>query len=178
MRLEDPRSGAAYRVIGRTYGVLGADDRQVVFVPAACGSDCDLTLADLTRRLVPVPAGEPGQPAGRRVLPGRPAARDRVRRHAAGRPEHLPQRDGYVAVIDLDTGFDHVRLVPELTTGPASTALPVWSPDGRLLLAVPTDGSGSGRVVAWHAGRAQGHDPAGRPDRLLRHCPGTAAPLS
>jgi hypothetical protein len=55
-------------------------------------------------------------------------------------------------VLDLDPSLDRVQLVPELTTGPASTALPVWSPDGRLLLAVPTDGAGSGRVVAWKPG--------------------------
>jgi hypothetical protein len=55
-------------------------------------------------------------------------------------------------VLDIDSGFDRLRLVPELSTGAASTALPVWSPDGRLLLAVPTDGAGSGRVVAWKPG--------------------------
>jgi hypothetical protein len=31
----------------------------------------------------------------------------------------------------------------------------VWSPDGRLVLAVPTDGSGSGRVVAWTPGASR-----------------------
>ena len=104
------------------------------------------------RRLVPVPAGEPGQPGGRRVLAGRPAARVGFAGMLPDDPSTSPQRDGYVAVLDLDPAFDHLRLVPELTTGPASTALPVWSPDGRLLLAVPTDGAGSGRVVAWKPG--------------------------
>ena len=152
VRLEDPRTGAVYRVIGRTYAVLGADDRQVVFVPAACGSDCDLTLADLddsTSRFLPENPGNPLVAAfsrdGRRLAIG-----------FAGMlpddPSSSPQRDGYVAVLDLDPSFDHVQLVPELTTGPASTALPVWSPDGRLLLAVPTDGAGSGRVVVWKPG--------------------------
>jgi hypothetical protein len=152
VRLENARSGAVYRVIGRTYAVLGADDRQVVFVPAACGSDCDLTLADLTdgsSRFLPENPGNPVvaafSPDGRRLAIG-----------FAGMlpddPSTSRQRDGYVAVLDLDPAFDHVRLVPELTTGPASTALPVWSADGRLLLAVPTDGAGSGRVVAWKPG--------------------------
>jgi hypothetical protein len=67
-------------------------------------------------------------------------------------PSSSPQRDGYVAVFDLDPASDHLQLVPRLKTGPASTALPVWSPDGRLLLAVPTDGAGSGRVVVWKPG--------------------------
>ena len=151
-RLEDPRSGAVYRVIGRTYAVLGADDRQVVFVPAACGADCDLTLADLAdgaSRFLPENPGNPQVAAfsrdGRRLAIG-----------FAGMlpddPSTSPQRDGYVAVLDLDPSFDRVQLVPELTTGPASTALPVWSSDGRLLLAVPTDGAGSGRVVVWKPG--------------------------
>ena len=64
------------------------------------------------------------------------------------------QRDGRVAVIDV-TRTDRWQLVPELTTGAASTALPVWAPDGRLLLAVPTTGVGSGRVVAWTPGAAR-----------------------
>jgi hypothetical protein len=59
-----------------------------------------------------------------------------------------PQRDGYVQVIDQDRS-DFWQEVPDLTTGPASTALPVWAPDGRLLLVVPTDGDGSGRVAMW-----------------------------
>ena len=62
-----------------------------------------------------------------------------------------PQRDGYVVVIDQDR-YDFWQPVPELTTGPKSTALPIWAPDGRLLLAVPTDAVGSGRVVAWRPG--------------------------
>jgi hypothetical protein len=152
VRLEDPRSGALYRVIGRTYAVLGADDRQVAFVPAACGSDCGLTLADLTNgasRFLPEIPGNPSVAAfsrdGQRLAIGYAGM-------LPDDPSTSPQRDGYVAVLDLDPSVDHVQLVPRLTTGPASTALPVWSPDGRLLLAVPTDGAGSGRVVAWTPG--------------------------
>jgi Tol biopolymer transport system component len=92
-------------------------------------------------------------------------------------PSTSPQRDGYVAVVDLDSGFDRVRLVPELTTGPASTALPVWSPDGRLLLVVPTDGSGSGRLVSWTPGAPRVTIlPIGLAG--FYGTPGTAAPLS
>jgi hypothetical protein len=152
VRLEDPRSGAVYRVIGRASGVLGADDRQVVFVPAACGSNCDLTLSDLDNGGSRSLAENPGTPSvaafsrdGRRLAIGYAGL-------LPDDPSTSPQRDGYVAVVDLDSAFDRVRRVPELTTGPASTALPVWCPDGRLLLVVPTDGAGSGRVVAWTPG--------------------------
>jgi hypothetical protein len=151
VRLEDPRTGAAYRVLGRTYAVLGADDRQVVFVPAACGSQCELILADLddgSSRFLP---GNPGYPTvaafsrdGRRIAIGYAGM-------LPGDPDTGPQRDGYVVVVD-QARSDFWRLVPELTTGPNSTALPVWAPDGRLLLAVPTDGAGSGRVVVWTPG--------------------------
>ena len=155
VRLEDPRSGAVYRVmIGRTYAVLGADDRQVVFVPAGCGSDCGVILSDLANgssRVLPEIPGAPAVAAfsrdGRRLAIG----------YAGRLPDDQspsPQRDGYAVVVDL-TGFDHWRPVPDVTTGPASTPLPLWSPDGRLLLAVPTDGAGSGRVVAWRPGTAR-----------------------
>jgi hypothetical protein len=152
VRLENARSGAVYRVIGRTYAVIGADDRQVVFVPAVCGTDCDLTLADLDNGSSRFLAGSPGNPTVAAFSPD-------GRRLAIGfagmlpdDPSTSPQRDGYVAVLDINSGFDRLRLVPELSTGAASTALPVWSPDGRLLLAVPTDGAGSGRVVSWKPG--------------------------
>jgi hypothetical protein len=151
VRLEDPRSGAAYRVLGRAASVLGADDRQVVFAPAACATQCDLILADLddgSSRFLPENPGNPTVAAfsrdGRRIAIG----------YAGMLPDDRspgPQRDGYVVVIDQHRA-DFWQPVPAVTTGPASTALPVWSPDGRLLLAVPTDGSGSGRVVAWRPG--------------------------
>ena len=57
--------GAAYRVIGRAAGVLGADDRQVVFAPAACALECDLALADLdtgSSRFLPENPGCPRSP--------------------------------------------------------------------------------------------------------------------
>jgi hypothetical protein len=151
VQLEDPRTGAAYRVIGRASGVLGADDRQVVFAPASCATECDLVLADLdsgSSRFLPENPGSPTVAAfsrdGRRVAIG----------YAGMLPDDRsadPQRDGYVVVIDQRRS-DFWQFVPAVATGPASTALPVWSPDGRLLLAVPTDGSGSGRVVAWQPG--------------------------
>jgi hypothetical protein len=118
VRLEDPRSGAVYRVIGRTYAVLGADDRQVVFVPAACGADCDLTLADLAdggSRFLPENPGNPQVAAfsrdGRRLAIG-----------FAGMlpddPSTSPQRDGYVAVLDLDPSIDRVQLVVDIDNAP------------------------------------------------------------
>jgi hypothetical protein len=177
VQLEDPRSGAVYRVIGRTSGVLGADDRQVVFLPAGCGSGCDLTLSDLDDGSSRLLAENPGNPSvaafsrdGRRLAIGYAGL-------LPDDPSTSPQRDGYVAVVDLDSGFDRVRLVPELTTGAASTALPVWSPDGRLLLVVPTDGSGSGRVVSWTPGAPRVTIlPIGLAG--FYGTPGTAAPLS
>jgi hypothetical protein len=151
VRLDDPRTGTLRRMIGRTYAVLGADDRQVVFEPAGCGSECELILADLatgSSRFLPDNPGNPTVAAfsadGRRLAIG----------YAGMLPEDpsaSPLRDGYVQVIDLDRS-DQWQQVPELTTGPASTALPVWAPDGRLLLVVPTDAGGSGRVVAWRPG--------------------------
>jgi WD40-like Beta Propeller Repeat len=148
VRLEDPRTGTPKRVIGRAYTVLGADDRQVVFEPAACGSSCQLTLSDLatgSSRYLPDNPGNPTVAAfsadGRRIAIG----------YAGMYAEDVspsPQRDGYVQVID-QARSDFWQEVPDLTTGPASTALPVWAPDGRLLLVVPTDGDGSGRVVVW-----------------------------
>jgi hypothetical protein len=151
VRLEDARSGAVYRVIGGTCAVLGADDRQVVFVQAGCGSDSELTLADLdsgSSRSLPESPGTPAVAAfsgdGHRLAIG----------YAGMLPDESsasPQRDGSVVVVDL-TRADRWQVVPNLTTGAASTALPVWSPDGRLLLAVPTDATGSGRVAAWRPG--------------------------
>jgi hypothetical protein len=148
VRLEDARSGGVRRVIGRTYAVLGADDRHVVFLPAGCGSDCELTLTELATgasRFLPENPGNPTVAAfstdGRRLAIG-----------YAGLlpldPSATPERDGYVVVLDLPAA-QRWRPVPGLTTGDDTTALPVWSPDGRLLLVVPTDGVGSGRVVAW-----------------------------
>jgi hypothetical protein len=177
VRLEEPRSGAVYRVIGRTYAVIGADDRQVVFVPAACGSDCGLTLGDLATgasRFLPEIPGNPSVAAfsrdGRRLAIGYAGM-------LPDDPNTSPRRDGYVAVLDLDPSVDHVQLVPEVTTGPASAALPVWSPDGRLLLAVPTDGAGSGRVVSWRPGTPRVTIlPAGLTG--FYGMPGFAAPLS
>jgi hypothetical protein len=153
-RLEDARTGRVSRVIGRTYTVLGADDRQVVFEPAGCGSDCGLTLADLgtgSSRFLP-DIGDNAIVAafsvdGHRLALGYAGL-------LAEDPSASQQRDGYVAVVDLN-GVDRWRMVPDLSTGPASTALPVWAPDGQLLLAVPTDGVGSGRVVAWRPGAAR-----------------------
>jgi hypothetical protein len=151
VRLEDARSGGVRRVIGRTYAVLGADDRQVVFLPAGCGSDCELTLTDLATgasRSLPENPGNPTVAAfsadGRRLAIGYAGL-------LAEDPSASPQRDGYVVVLDLAAG-DRGRQVPGVTTGPASTALPVWAPGGQLLLAVPTDGAGSGRVVLWAPG--------------------------
>jgi Tol biopolymer transport system component len=150
-RLEDARTGKVRRVIGRTYTVLGADDRQVVFEPAGCGSDCGLTLADLatgSSRFLPEIGDNAAVAAfsadGHRLAIGYAGL-------LAEDPSGAPRRDGYVAVVDLNRA-DQWRMVPGLSTGPASTALPVWSPDGRLLLVVPTDGNGSGRVAAWTPG--------------------------
>jgi hypothetical protein len=151
VRLEDERSGGVRRVVGRTYAVLGADDRRVVFLPAGCGSDCELTLTDLATgasRFLPENPGNPTVAAfsadGRRLAIG----------YAGLLPEDSnasPQRDGYVVVLDLAAG-DGMHLVPGLTTGASGTALPVWARSGQLLLAVPTDGAGSGRVVLWPPG--------------------------
>ena len=69
-------------------------------------------------------------------------------------PSDSPERDGYVAVIDTARA-DHYEIVPGLTTGAAATALPVWAPDGRLVLVVPTDFGGSGRVATWTPGAAR-----------------------
>jgi hypothetical protein len=154
VRLEDARSGAVHRIVGRVHAVLGADDRQVVFTAVACGSECELTVADLDGGSFRVLPRNPGIPAvaafsrdGRRLAVGYAGMPVEDRSASA-------QRDGRVAVIEL-TGADRWQLVPELTTGAASTALPVWAPDGRLLLAVPTTGVGSGRVVAWRPGAAR-----------------------
>jgi hypothetical protein len=151
VRLEDPRTGTLKRMIGRTYAVLGADDRQVVFEPAACGSDCELTLADLSSGASRFLPDNPGHP----VVVAFSADDRRLAIGYAGMgaedPSPSPQRDGYVVVIDLARS-DRWQPVPDLSTGPASTALPVWAPDGRLLLAVPTDGGGSGRVAVWKPG--------------------------
>ncbi|HEV7657383.1 MAG TPA: hypothetical protein VGP36_22010 [Mycobacteriales bacterium] len=151
-RLENAQTGAVYRVIGRTYAVLGADDRQVVFEPAGCGSDCALTLTQLASgasRFLPENPGNPAVAAfsadGHQLAIG----------YAGMLPEDpsaSAQRDGYVVVIDL-VRADRWRTVPGLTTGAASTALPVWAPGGQLMLVTPTDGSGSGRVAAWTPGR-------------------------
>jgi hypothetical protein len=151
-RLEDARSGALYRVIGRTYAVLGADDGRVVFLPAGCGSDCELTVTELATgasRFLPENPGNPTVAAfsadGRRLAIGYAGL-------LAEDPSASAQRDGYVVVLDLPA-TDRGLVVPGLTTGPSSTPLPVWTPGGLLLLAVPTDGGGSGRVVLWTPGR-------------------------
>ena len=153
-RLEDARTGAPKRVIGRTYAVLGADDRQAVFEPSGCGSDCELTVSELatgSSRFLPENPGNPSVAAfsadGRRIAVG----------YAGMLPEDpsaSAERDGYVVVIDTARA-DHYEIVPGLTTGPAATALPVWAPDGRLVLVVPTDFAGSGRVATWTPGAAR-----------------------
>jgi hypothetical protein len=154
VRLEDARSGAVYRIIGPAYAVLGADDRRVVFTAAACGPGCELTLADLAGGPSRVLPGDPGIPAVAAF--SRDGARLAV--GYAGLPVEnrsgATRRDGRVAVIDL-TGAGRWQWAPELTTGTDSTALPVWAPDGRLLLVVPTTGVGSGRVVVWTPGAAR-----------------------
>jgi hypothetical protein len=154
VRLEDARSGAVYRIIGPAYAVLGADDRQLVFAAVACGSECELTLADLRSGRSWMLPRTPGIPAvaafsrdGRRLAVGY-AGRSVDDRSASAR------RDGRVAVIEV-SGAEGWQWVPGLTTGADSTALPVWAPDGRLLLAVPTTGVGSGRVAVWTPGAAR-----------------------
>jgi hypothetical protein len=156
LRLEDARTGSRPHVLGRTYAVLGADDRQVVFLPAACGSDCDLTLTDLASgasRFLPQSPGNPTVAAfsadGRRLAIGYAGL-------GSESPDASPTRDGYVAVLDAsEPEWSDVRTVPGVATGVNSTALPVWAPDGRLILVVPTDGSGSGRAVVWRPGDAR-----------------------
>ena len=66
-------------------------------------------------------------------------------------PDPAEDRDGYVTVIDLGAG-DRGARVPGLATGANSMALPVWTRDGRLLLVVPTDEHGAGRVAVWTPG--------------------------
>jgi hypothetical protein len=153
-RLEDARSGALHRVIGRTYAVLGADDRQVVFEPSGCGPDCQLTVSDLASGSSRFLSENPGDPSvaafsadGRRIAIGYAGM-------LAEDPSASPQRDGYVVVIDTER-FDQYDIVPDLTTGAAATALPVWAPDGRLVLVAPTDGAGAGRVATWTPGAAR-----------------------
>ena len=43
-----------------------------------------------------------------------------------------------------------VRELPGLATGAVSTPLPVWAPDGRLVVAASDDGAA--RMVAWRPG--------------------------
>jgi hypothetical protein len=151
VRLEDPRSGAVYRVIGTADAVLGADDRQVVFTPVGCRSDCELTVAALDGGSARVLPADPGNPAvaefsrdGRWLAVGYTGLSVDDRSAST-------YRDGHVSVISL-TRADRWLPVPGLTTGSASTALPVWAPGDQLLLAVPTTGLGSGRVALWTPG--------------------------
>jgi hypothetical protein len=169
VRLENARSGAVYRVIGRAYAVIGADDRQVVFVPAACGSACDLTLADLDNGSSRFLAENPGNPTvaafsldGRRLaigfagmLPDDPSTsqqRGRVRRGARHR---LGVRSSAAGARAEHRGSQHGAA--GLVAGRPAAAR---GADRRRRLR-------PGRLL--EAGRAPGHDPAGRPDRLLRH---------
>jgi hypothetical protein len=151
VRLEDPQSGAVYRIMGSAAAVLGADDRQVVFTPGACRSECELVVAALDGRSSRILLADPGIPAvaafsrdGRWLAVGYSGM-------SVNDGNASARRDGHVAVIDVARD-GRWQPVPELTTGLASTALPVWAPGGRLLLAVPTTALGSGRVVVWTPG--------------------------
>ncbi|HEY6745853.1 MAG TPA: hypothetical protein VI357_09040 [Mycobacteriales bacterium] len=152
-RLEDPSTGGNPRVVGRTYEVLGADDRHVVFLPPGCAGECGLTLADLATGAARALPSSPGNPAavafstdGRRLAVGYAGL-------LPDDPSASPRREGSVLVVDL-AGSGRARTLPGLSTGSASTALPVWTRDGRLLLVVPADGHGTGRVALWTPGAA------------------------
>lgn len=148
VRLEDARTGTVDRVVGRTYDVLAANDRHVLFRSPGCDSGCALRLADLDRpgyRDLPRQAGRAGaaaiSPDGDRVAVGFTGL---------GPGDQSPSlaRDGYVTVVDVHEA--RVREMPGVATAAASTPLPVWAPDGRLLVAV-SDG-GVGRVAVWRPG--------------------------
>lgn len=143
-RLEDPRTGKPVRIVGRTYAVLAATDEQVLFRRPDCDSDCPLRLAELSGtawRELP-----PG--SGRAVTAAfAPDGRIAIAYAGLSPVDNSPstERDGYVAVIDLTAG--RMESVPGVGTVAASTPLPVWAPDGRLLVAVSDDGVG--RLAAW-----------------------------
>jgi len=151
-RLEDARSGQVLRELGRTYHVLGADDGHVVFQPAGCAANCGLVLVELASgdaRWLPETPGRPSvatlSPDGRQLAIG----------YAGLFPDdHSPtrQRDGYAVVMDL-VGANQWQPVPGLSTAADSTPLPVWAPDGRVVIAV-SDG-GVGRFAVWRPGEGR-----------------------
>jgi hypothetical protein len=145
--------------------VLCADDRQVVFVPAACGTQCDLDNG--SSRFLP---GNPGYP----IVPAFSRDGRRVAIGYAGMlpddPSTGPQRDGYVIVVDQSRS-DFWRLVPEVTTGANSTALPVWAPDGSCCSRCrPTAPVRAGWWSGGRAPRGSRSCPAGLPGST--GCPG------
>lgn len=149
--LYDAASGASMRVLGRTYSVLAADDRQVAFLPPGCEFDCAIQVAALDgsgRRSLPPAPGRPGtavfSPDGRRLAVG-----------FSGLHSHDPSptvdRDGHVAVADLAAGT--WTRVPGLATGSKSTPLPVWTGSRELVVAAGLDYVN--RFATWTVGAAR-----------------------
>lgn len=147
IRLEDPSTGTVRRIVGRTYDVLTATDRQVLFRRSGCDSGCALRLADLDGpgyRDLPQAAGRAGTAA---IGPGGRVAVGYTGLHPGDQSPSL-RREGYVLVVDVHEA--KVRELPGLATAAVSTPLPVWAPDGRLVVVASNDGAA--RVVAWRPG--------------------------
>jgi hypothetical protein len=148
LRLEDPDTGRVADDFGVGGPVLAAGDRLLTWLPDGCWSGCGLLAADLrlgTRLMLPGSAGRPAygafSPDGRRLAVGFWGLHRQD-------PDRSGQRDGYAAVLDLHRAA--WTRVPGLTTGAQTAPLPVWTRDGRLLLATGRDGAG--RVAAWRPG--------------------------
>lgn len=145
LRLEDPRTGRVSLVLSRAGHPLATTDRLVAYQAADCDRGCPVVLVDLatgSRRNVPVPEGR--AVVGAFTPDGGELALAFQGLHTQD-PFPAARRDGYVVLLDLRRGS--WREVPGLTTGAKTTAMPLWTPDGTLLLGTGRDGAG--RVAAW-----------------------------
>jgi len=148
LRLEDPRTGRVHLVLSRSGHPLAATDRLVAYQGADCDRGCPVVLVDLatgSRRNVPVPEGRAA--VGAFAPDGDELAVAFQGLHTQD-PFPAARRDGYVVLLDLRRGS--WREVPGLTTGPKTTAAPLWTPDGTLLLGTGQDGAG--RLASWRPG--------------------------
>lgn len=151
LQLVDPRTGGLRRQLGRAQDVVASTNDAVAWVQAGC-DDCQLTVTSLASAR----NARYTMPDGR--LPAYAAFSPDQRLLAlsfSGLHDFTPglDRDGFVAVLDLQSG--HLQTVPGLTTEAKSAATLAWSPDGDwLALGVRSPvQSYHDRLVLWRPGQ-------------------------
>lgn len=153
LELVDARTGRLRRGLGRAQYVLANTPDAVAWAPAGCADQCQLmvtSLADGRSRLYDTP--DYRLPAYAAFSPDQ----QRLALSFYGLHDFVPglNRDGFVALLDLHSGF--VQTIPGLTTEAKSAATLAWSPTGGwLALGVRTPSQDyRDRLVLWRPGEA------------------------